>query len=303
MSSGGKAASLPDMWDRVFIHAGAHRTGTSSFQQALAENREALARAGYDLAYPGRDGAPEGRLKLQLPRPRHGEKRVPQYAESARRHLEAICPEGREGLVLSEENIPGPMRHFYEGRFFPAAEKRARSLGAAVGRAAHVVFVVRPYAALYASAWRKRAEDNAVPDFADLVPRFLAMDRGWPEIVAALRAGLEPERMTIVEFSSRGRSVDLLRRLVPGLEPGALQEPGQVVNLSATDAALSVLQGRYRAGESLNRPAWKAVLAEHAQDREGRGLTEFPPEAETALAERYARDLERLGQLGGVTLI
>lgn len=289
------------MWDEVFIHAGAHRTGTSSVQQTLAENRAALEAAGYEVAYPGRDGAPGGRLRLPLPRPRHGEKRVPQFGRQVAAHLAAICPEGRGRLILSEENIPGPMRHFYEGRFFPAAEARAAALGAGVGRVAHVVFVLRPYAAFYASAWRKRAEDNAVPDFAEVVPALLAMDRGWPEVVAALRDGLRPERLTVLDYAGRGSSAGLLGRLVPGLG-AALREPGEVVNLSATDAALEVLQARYRAGGTLGRAGWKAVLAEHAEVRESRGLTAYPAGAEAVLAARYARDLERVAGLEGVTL-
>ena len=291
------------MTGEIFIHAGAHRTGTSSFQQCLWENRAALAGLAIDVAYPGRDGAPQGRLKLQLPRPRHGPRRIPQFAEGVRQHLARICPEARGRLILSEENIPGPMRHFYEGRFFPAAENRAAALAQGVGRVAHVVYVLRPYGALYASAWRKRAEDNPVPPFGDLVPRFLEMDRGWPEIVGALRDRLAPERLTVVDFAARGTSVDLLRRLVPGLENVALQEPEKVVNLSATDAALKALQARYHVGERLSRAAWQAVLAEHAENRESLGLAVYPKAAEAALAARYTRDLDRIGGMAGVSVI
>jgi len=35
----------------VFIHAGAHRTGTSSFQLCMATNRDRLEAAGFDLSY------------------------------------------------------------------------------------------------------------------------------------------------------------------------------------------------------------------------------------------------------------
>lgn len=55
----------------IYIHAGAHRSGSSSFQLCLSHNRAALMQAGYDLAYPSRDGAPMGELQMKLPRPRH----------------------------------------------------------------------------------------------------------------------------------------------------------------------------------------------------------------------------------------
>ncbi len=63
---------------RSYLHLGAHRTGSSSFQQCLFENREILSGLGFDVVYPGRDGVPNGRLRMntKLPRKRHGEKRM-----------------------------------------------------------------------------------------------------------------------------------------------------------------------------------------------------------------------------------
>ncbi|MFK7753552.1 MAG: hypothetical protein AB8B51_13480 [Sedimentitalea sp.] len=285
----------------IFIHAGAHRTGTSSFQQCLADNRARLEGAGYDVVYPGRDGAPGGRLRLDLPRPRHGEKRVPGFGESVARHLAGLRAPGR-GLVLSEENIPGPMRHFYEGRFFPAAAKRFAAFAAGVGGISHVIYVLRPYSALYVSAYRKRAEDNAVPDFGDVAPAFLAMDRGWPELVAQMRDGLGA-RLSVVDYARRGSSVDLLRALVPEAAGLDLVEPARAVNLSATDAALIALQARYRAGEDLRRGAWQAVIGDHAQDTAPLGFAAFSEADKAVLDTRYARDLERVAALDGVDLI
>lgn len=285
----------------VFLHAGAHRTGTSSFQLCLSRNRAALEGAGYALAYPGRDGAPQGRLRLQLPRPRHGEKRIPAYADKVRTHLAGLTGPA-DKLILSEENIPGPMRHFYEGRFFPAAEKRFATMAQAIGRPCHVLYVIRSYAALYLSAWRKRAEDNAVPDFEELVPAFLAMDRGWPEVIGALQQALDPIKFSVIEYGARGSSTELLRHLVPGL-PEGLEEPDRAVNLSATDAALAALQARYRAGETLERAEWQAVIRDHAEDRTPLGLAAFDPADNEKLAARYDADLNRLRAMPGLTFI
>ena len=56
---------------KVHIHVGAHRTGSSAFQMFLDINAAALRAQGFDLAYPDRNGAEGGRLKLFLPAPRH----------------------------------------------------------------------------------------------------------------------------------------------------------------------------------------------------------------------------------------
>lgn len=294
---------LPVMTRPVHIHAGAHRTGTSSFQLCLAENAPALDRHSIDAVYPGRDGVPGGRLRLNLPRPRHGAKRVPEFAEELRAHLARLAPGLDRGLVISEENIPGPMRHFYQGRFYPASAMRLAALAQAVGRPRHVVLVLRPYDALYVSAYRKRAEDNPVPPFADLVPRFLAMDRGWPELVVEFRDILRPEQLTVIDFARRGSSVALLRRLVPEVAGEDLKEPDQVVNLSATDAGLALLQARYRAGEVLDRKVWQAVIAEFRSDTTVSGFAKFSDVDQDLLRARYARDLARIATLEGVELI
>lgn len=286
----------------VYIHAGAHRTGTSSFQQCLFRNRAVLAEHGLDAAYPGRDGAPKGKLNLRLPRPWHGDNWPENTVERLRGHLARMNPNKDRGLVFSEENIPGPMRHFFEGRFFPGARQRLRALAQALETPpTHVLYVVRSYDALFLSAYRKRAEDNPVLDFDGLVPTLADMDRGWPGLISDIRDELRPERLTVMEYGARGSSRDLLARLVPGLEGAELAEPARLVNLSATDAGLLALQARYRAGEQLARPEWKAVLQDHAADTELRGFAAFPDDVAEKLRDRYARDLERLASMPGIT--
>lgn len=286
----------------VLIHAGAHRTGTSSFQLCLHENRALLAGRGFDVAYPGRDGVPQGHLRLPLPRRRHGDKRIPEYAERLRPVLARLAEPG-QGLILSEENLPGPMLHFYHGAFYPASRKRFLSLAGALDeRPAHVLFVVRAYAELYVSAWRKRAEDNPVAPFSEIVPQFMAMDRGWPELVAEMRDTLAPDRLTVVPYESRGESRDLLRHLLPDLSGEDLKEPARTVNLSATDAALEALQRRYHAGETLPRKVWQRIVRTHADQTNPRGIAAFSETDRRALDARYHADLARLADLPGISL-
>ena len=285
---------------QVFIHAGAHRTGTSSFQMCLHLNAAALGRAGYQAAYPGRDGVPSGTLGLRLPAPRHGTGATGRFAPRVAEALADYDP-GRP-LILSEENIPGRMIHFQSGHFYPAAEARLAALRAGLGEAVipRLLIVLRSYDAFYVSCHRKRAEDNWVPPFADSIPNLMAMDRGWPEIVALLRDALRPERLIVLPYENRGDSVDLLRRLVPGLAAVELVEPETAVNLSATDAALEVLQARYRAGETLSRDEWRDVVADHASDTADRGFARFSDEHSAGLRARYAADLARISKMRGV---
>ncbi len=263
-----------------------------------------LGDLGFDLAYPGRDGVPKGRLRLRLPRPRHGRKRIPQFADWLRPHLEQFSPDPDRALILSEENIPGPMRHFSDGKFFPASGKRLETLAEALpGPPRHLIYVVRSYDQLYVSGYRKRAEDNPVPPFAELVPFYMQIDRGWPELISDVVEFLRPQQVTVIPYERRGSNVDLLRVLVPELAEAPLAEPETTLNLSATDAALEALQARYRAGEELTRKQWQGVIAEHAHDRAPRGVAAFPEADRNRLNDRYLVDLARLSEMPDIRFI
>ena len=283
----------------LYLHAGAHRTGTSSFQMCLHVNRALLEGVGYSVAYPGRDGIPSGTLALRLPGPKDTDP-----GRTAAKVARTLADHGGgRPMILSEENIPGRMMHFMQGLFYPAAEARAQLIRDAWdGPIAHLVLVVRPYGQLFASGYRKRAEDNPVPPFDTLRPSYMAMDRGWPELAEVLRDTLRPERFTVLPYEKRGTSTSLLTRLVPDLPADALVEPAKDVNVSATDAALAALQDRYHAGDKLDRAAWKTVIDTHAHDRTPLGFAAFSDDEDRVWQQRYYEDLARLAAMDGVTL-
>lgn len=266
----------------------------------LHGNRAALQREGWSLAYPGRDGIPSGDLALRLPGT-IGQKVTDGDVARAR----ATLTDRSKGkpLILSEENILGRMFHFMKGQFYPMVEDRCRVLRAAWdGPVVHVVLVVRPYDELFASGYRKRAEDNAVPAFDGLRASYMDMDRGWPQIVGILRDTLAPETLSVVPYAARGTSVSLLERLVPQMSGRVLIEPAQTKNRSATDAALEALQRHYAGGQKLPRTAWKAIIGAHADDIKSRGFAEFSKEESKYLSDIYISDLKQIEGMSGVNL-
>lgn len=291
---------------KLYLHAGAHRTGTSSFQLCMAANRGQLEAEGYDLAYPGRDGAPDGRLHLRLPKPSHGDDQFGAFVGKVTRALKKHVSEDGQPLILSEENLLGLIIHFFSGRLYPARRKRLRvfrdGLEAVGAEAEHILLIVRPYEELFVSGFRKHAEDNAVEPFEAHAEAMAAFRGGWPEAVKALQNVLKPKNMTVIEYGARGTSSELLARLL-GAEAGAYAEPEHDLNVSATDAALEHLQGIYQAGTSLEREDWQAVIAEFAEQTEDRGFARFSQAQSEALAARYGEDLARISGFEGVTLI
>lgn len=288
----------------LYVHLGAHRTGTSSFQMMLSENRDLLAQAGYDIAYPGRDDIPQGELKLRLPHPRNMGKWETEFLPGATKELQRFASPNSHAMILSEENIPGRMIHFPAGQFYPAAEVRLKTLSAAArAPVLRAVLVVREYTGLYISAYRKRAEDNKSPSFDAGRQNMLNMDRGWPDLVRLIFKHLKVQDLVVIDYNRRGRSVDIMGMLVPELAEAPLREPERRMNHSATDAALIALQERYQAGETLEREAWQAIIAEHRDDKELRGVSEFTKRQTRILEGRYQEHLDEIAKMPAVMLL
>ena len=129
------------------------------------------------------------------------------------------------------------------------------------------------------------------------------MDRGWPELIESIQRILKPQEIVVMEYARRGRSVDLLRLLLPEVSGAPLIEPDRSINLSATDAALEALQAIYAKGEKLERAQWQAVIAAHREDSTPRGFSEFKPRQLSQLRLRYAADLDRLAAMPGIALL
>lgn len=292
------------MVKRICLHLGAHRTGTSSFQLCLYENTPLLKEAGFDVAHPKRDGVPKGRLRLKLPRKRHGAHRVPEYAEGVRAHLAKLGPDPARGLILSEENIPGIMRNFYDGQFYPGSENRLATLAAALGARPEVcLFVLRSYDELYASHFRLAAIERAMPPFADLAPVFAGIEKGWPQIVTEIRDILRPERLLVLPYARRGSNTELLRAMVPDLPAGVLREARKSLNVSPTDSALEVLQRTYHAGAEYDAARAEQIMAEHRDIHEDRGFSAFSEAQRDGLRAKYEADLETIQAMDGVTYL
>lgn len=288
----------------LYVHLGAHRTGTSSFQMMLAENRDLLAQSGYDIAYPGRDDIPHGDLRLRLPQPRNSGKWREKFLPGATKELARFASADSHAMILSEENIPGKMIHFPNGQFYPAAEKRLQVLAeAAQAPVLRAVLVVRDYTGLFISAWRKRAEDNPSPPFDEGRQNMLRMDRGWPDLVRLVFKHLRVQELVVIDYARRGRSVDIAGMLVPELAAVPLVEPARRMNHSATDAAMVELQKRYHAGEKLERGAWQQIIAEHRDDKASYGVSEFSKRQTRILDGRYQEDLDEIAAMPAVMLL
>ncbi|MCA0870305.1 hypothetical protein LCL97_05690 [Seohaeicola saemankumensis] len=286
----------------VILHAGAPCAGTEELQLCLWANRDRLAEQGYDVAYSGRDGAPDGRLRLKLPEPRHKGQAQDQVIVRAAQEIAAQFTRSPR-LILSESNVPGRAMHFYSGLFYPGAEQRARALSIALGTPPeHLVFVVRSYDTFFETVHRNRAAQRPVPDFAEFRPLVMAMERGWAEVVAALQGALRPRAMTVVDFDALRSGRDLLARMLPDMTDDDLPDDGPTVHVP-TDRALTAIQSAFQAGQKADGEHIRALIAAHAADDADLGFARFLDVERAALCDRYGSDLDRIARMDGVQLI
>jgi hypothetical protein len=289
---------------RSYLHLGAHRTGSSSFQQCLYENRKILSGLGFDIAYPDRDGVPDGLLRMKLPRKRHGERRVGQFAPKLRAHLESLTQKKKHSLVLSEENIPGLMRHFSEGLFYPGSKKRLATVAQALEKRPEAcLYIVRSYDELFTSRYRLNSAKRPMRPFHEIEPALMDVDRGWIEIVTEIRDTLRPKKLYVLPYEVRGSSTELLRTLLCLPDTLALEEPEKNLNVSLSDAALAKVQQNFTDASDSCADSTTGTNPDFPATAHHPHSAEFSDGNKSILMERYAIALEHLQNMEGVVLL
>lgn len=288
---------------KVYLHVGAHRTGSSSFQACMDANLERLNAMNFSLAYPSRDGIARGNIKLRMPPLHFGPKKRAEVNAYNQEHLDTLFAKDRH-VLLSEENILGKVWAFYKGKFYNEMAANAAFMREALGgHIDHVMIVIRPYTGLYRSCYRKQSEDTIMEDFDIVSKGFVETKRTWTDVIRELVQGTQADNVTVVEMNSRGRSTDLLKRMVPELADQEVAPEPEILNISPTDSAIIALRTRYKRGEELSRSEWQEVIREFADVKDDLGVTKYNPDLERILKDRYARDLENIPKIKGVTFV
>lgn len=285
---------------RILVHAGAHCTGSRDFQRFIAANRAALSGAGYDLAYPGRDGAAGGTLDGTLPEARHGAQDCAGFASAIAARLSPIVGQRARGLILSEHDLAGTMVDLLGGRFYPAARRRAEVLGQAIGRPVdRLVIALKSYDSLFLSAWRRFAVDRPIEDFAEYAPAMAGFLGGWVDLVSDLRDGLGAASVTVL--TDRPGPEEVLAHLAPDAAPAQPVRPAAMPRI--TDSAVAMAQRHFRQGARFAPGQRDRLLAFHAHQPQSSSVHGFAGLALADLRGRYIADLDTLSRLPGVEMI
>ena len=291
--------------DGIYLHLGAHRTGTGSFQEFLARNADNFADFGVNLAVANRDGASEGSFKLRLPDARHFRKDdLDERREWLKLAFEECRINNRARTLVSEENIPGSFNSIFSDHPYGAAFDRMQFFQSGLtGKVRRALFVVRSYDTFLPSAYRKRCEFRKIAPFAEYAADQMKADRGWAELIDDIRNAFTPEELIVLTYEDRWSHIEMLQHLMPETAQIDFAPLTRRFNVSATNAACRAMQAHFASGKKLSPAGLAEMIRKYADDASGPPIAEFSDNDAEILQSRYAQDIARIDKMSGVTLI
>lgn len=235
----------------VILHAGAHRTGTTSFQSYLRAHRERLQGQGIGFWGPWRTRT--GLLDSVASRPESAQA-AQRAAGRVALNLEGSRRQGVSSLVVTDENMIGALRRSLRSRtLYPGIGERMARLHGAFGGPTRVVLQIRALDDWWASAisWLiPRGEGLPAPDTLEAISQD---HRGWRDVITDLACACPGTQILVTEFDTFAARPDRLlavmtgRSGLPQARPGAFHDNRR----PDRDALGEVLTARGLPGDTL----------------------------------------------------
>ena len=260
----------------IILHLGAHRTGSTSFQNYMRASAERLN--GQAIGFWGPWRTRQGVLHGLMDQPGKTADRKRAIGR-LRMNLERTARQGCGALVISDENMIGtPRAMLRSARLYPGAGERLARLHGGFGRVTRIALQVRSFEVWWASLLAylvARGED--LPNAATL-EAIVASQRSWRQVITDIACACPDARIVVLPFERFvGRPDVQLQRMTGALFAPTLA-PGGFWNNKSPDLAKlrRILAER---GDSTPLP-----------DGDGR-WTPFTIEQAARLREAYADDL------------
>ncbi|WP_424944059.1 hypothetical protein [Aliiroseovarius crassostreae] len=287
----------------LYLHLGAHRTGTGSFQEFLSMNAGRLDDHGVNVAVSNRDGNLNSGLKLRLPDKRHFRKNnLDQHRVWLDEQIEDNSLDRRRVSLVSEENLPGTINTLMSPDIYPIVDKRLKFFASRQTKPIRkVLFVVRSYDSFFESVFRKRVEFRAIDPFHHYRDDMMTMNRGWVDVIQDIRDATKVDNVQVLRFEDRPGYLKLLHTLFPALPHDGWLGPQGLRNVSASNAACREIQRAFHNGEELSRAQIEDIKARYADDTDAEPVAAFSDADRAELQDRYAEDVQTIRNLPFVT--
>lgn len=191
---------------KVFLHAGAHRCATTTFQEYMRQNRGLTAMQG--VGYWGPQVTRSGLFQGVLPGPQILPKTDPAKRAKGRIKLKLAAERasGFSQLVISDENILGSMRqNLHQGTLYAdAGERLSRFASAFDGELTDVVLNIRALDHYWASTLTYGvARGFPFPTQAGL-ERYAQSQRSWRDVITDVATALPDVNIWVQPFEIFG---------------------------------------------------------------------------------------------------
>ncbi|WP_417465771.1 hypothetical protein [Kordiimonas sp.] len=188
---------------RIILHLGAPKTGTTSLQYYLSENREVLESAG--VVYPERmiQGGQVDPLHTHLVQMRT--RRNPEVAfDGARARLAALFEaSGAHSLLLSNESLLGEPYHEDKPGFFPHHEKWIGELARLFdGYEVQVIYFIRNFATFLPSYYVQYVRKGGTKTLREFCDHVTEDDLSWCPLIKGLQIAFGPDNVRIFEHAA-----------------------------------------------------------------------------------------------------
>jgi hypothetical protein len=282
----------------VFIHIGAHKTGTTAIQAYFSRHRRHLLARG--LLYPAAGIPSHYTGHHYLPRLFHpAKRRPPEAADSVRAMAREIRESPAEAVLISSEILENPRA--------PTAEV-ARALGLDRCRCV-VVLYVRRQDDLFASAYASRIKQGRTIDsLREFVETQLRRRRGdFHALLTAWRRGVPGAEMQVVNYSDSKVARDSVGAMceVLGIAAASRPEVTARANISIHPSYLPFLNliNRASADPQYRREAVIIPLNRLSSHAYASGIRHYiiDPDLRAKIVQSYAESNAMLGRdfLGG----
>jgi hypothetical protein len=267
----------------IILHTGVHRTATTSFQNWLVANSQALAEHGTAIWETQVTRSERFRL-FALPVEDRGDTAAARQdaAKMLRREFAELAEQGYETLLISEENLLGGVRRgLSKSAIYPEAAERLARLQRLFGdRITRFAFGLRDYCDYWTSCIGLLvARGDAIPFDTDF-SRLAANPRGWPDLSRDINDAFPTAKQTLWTFDRfKADPLGLLTAIL-----GRAPVPRDV----------TLTAPLYR-NFSPKGDALRAILGEGFEYTPEGNLAIFAPEEAAALKTRYAADLAWFG--------
>lgn len=227
----------------VILHLGAHRTGTTSLQRYLENNRDNLNRIGTEFWGPNRtrSGLYSGLVKKTSKLSNEAIIRGERSCGLIRMELNRLDAASVKSLIVSEENMMGSIgANLSDGRLYSDAQARLqRFSGAFEGHCKRVCVSIRSYDKYWASVLAFAVQRGRKMPNPDDLDHLVTQPRRWRDLIGDVAAAFPFAEVVVWPFEAMVGQVDQQLAVVnSGRVPPHMRGANDWHNASPTGAKL-----------------------------------------------------------------